>query len=79
MEQVTVLCSNLFEHDEYIKTYLKENPDLPIHSVIKITFRYCITTRLVAEMEEFKLHPQDVNFFMYQEIFGHLEKRRKYY
>lgn len=77
-ERESVIGSDLFEPDDYIKQYPKENPDLPLHSVIKIIFRYCITPRLIAEMEEFKLHLRDVNFFMFQEIFGKLEKRRKY-
>lgn len=62
--------AGLFEHDDYIKTYLQENPEPPISSVIKIAFSYCITPRLIAEIDEFKIHFKAVNFFMFEDIFG---------
>ena len=76
MALVTVLRSNLFEHDDYIKLYLKENPDLPLSSVIKIVFSYCITPSLVAEMEELKTYLKAINFFMLEEVFGSSKRPR---
>lgn len=76
MERGSVIGSDLFEPDDYIKQYLQENLDLPLSSVIKIVFSYCIAPRLVAEMDKFKTHLKDINFFMFQETFGRIKERR---
>lgn len=78
MELGSVIGSDLFEHDDYIKQYLQDNPDLPFSSVIKIVFSYCITPRLISEMVEFKTYFKAANFFMFEEIFGEQKRRRRY-
>lgn len=71
---MTVISSDLFKYDDYIKSYLKENPDLPLSSIIKIIFSYCITPRLIIEMDEFKVYLKIVNFIMFQEVFGQAKR-----
>lgn len=78
MELVTVLSSDLFEHDDYIITYLRENPDLSFISVVKIVLRYCITPQLIEQLEDFKVHFKAVNFFMFEEVFGTSKRPRRY-
>ncbi len=76
LELGSVIGSDLFEHDEYIKSYLQENPDLSLSSVIKIVFSYFITPRLISELEEFKTYLKAVNFFMFEEVFGKSHRRQ---
>ena len=49
----TVISSNLFGLDEYIKQYLLQ-PDLPYISFIKIGLRYYITPELIVQLNELK-------------------------
>jgi hypothetical protein len=72
MELGSVIGSDLFEHDDCINQYLRENPDLPLSSAIKIVFSYCITPRLISEMEEFKVH------FKFEEVFVASKRPRRY-
>ncbi len=46
MELGNVIDSDLFEHGDYIKTYL-QNPEIPFITIIKIGFRYYITADLI--------------------------------
>lgn len=54
-ELVTVIGSNHFGLDEYIKQYLLQ-PDLPFISFIKIGLRYYITPELIVQLNELKEH-----------------------
>ena len=53
MELVTVISSDLFGQDDYIKRYL-EAPDLPFITVIKIGLRYYVTGDLILQLDELK-------------------------
>lgn len=55
MELVTVIGSNLFSHDEYIKQYLLD-PDLPLISKVKIGLRYYIIADLILQLKALKEH-----------------------
>jgi len=66
---VTVIGSNLFGLDEYIKQYLLQ-PDLPFSSFIKIGLRYYITPELIVQLTEFKNHLKSVDFCLFLEVFG---------
>ena len=58
---MTVISSDLFKHDEYIKSYL-EQPDLPLISKIKIGLRYYVTADLILQLNDFKDHLQIESF-----------------
>lgn len=49
----SVIGSDLFEHDDYIKSYLQQ-PDLPLITKIKIGLRYYITADLILQLEMLK-------------------------
>lgn len=70
MELVTVLSSNLFDLDEYIRIYLLEHPDISFGTAIKIILRYYTTPELILQLTEFKNHLKTVNFWLFQEVFG---------
>lgn len=55
MERETVISSDLFSQDEYIKQYLLD-PDLPLIFKVKIGLRYCITEQpdLILQLEILK-------------------------
>ena len=53
MELETVLRSNLFSQDDYIKRYL-EGPELPFITVIKIGLRYYILGDLILQLQTLK-------------------------
>ena len=55
MELNTVIRSDLFGQDDYIKRYL-EALDLPFITVVKIGLRYYITGELILQLDEFKNH-----------------------
>ena len=55
MELVTVIGSDLFSQDEYIKEYLLD-PDLPLIFKIKIGLRYYITADLILQLQVLKDH-----------------------
>lgn len=52
-ELVTVIGSDLFDLDDYIKQYLLQ-PDLPFISFIKIGLRYYITPELIVQLNGLK-------------------------
>lgn len=55
MELVTVIGSNHFGLDEYIKQYLLQ-PDLPFISFIKMGLRYYISSELIVQLNELKVY-----------------------
>ena len=71
MELDTVISSDLFSQDEYIKRYLLD-PDLSLISKIKIGLRYYITAQpeLILQLTVFKGCLKEINPFLYIEIFG---------
>ena len=75
MELVTVLCSNHFSLDEYIKQYLLQ-PDLPFISFIKIGLRYYILGDLILQLDELKNHLKNVDFCLFQEVFGKFKQHK---
>jgi len=69
LELVTVIGSNHFGLDEYVKQYLLQ-PDLPFISLIKIGLRYYITPELIVQLTEFKNHLKSTDLCLFMEIFG---------
>lgn len=71
MELDTVIGSDLFSQDEYIKQYLLD-PDLSFISQIKIGLRYYITAQpdLILQLTIFKGYLKEINPFLYMGIFG---------
>ena len=55
LELVTVIGSDLFSQDEYIKEYLLD-PDLPFISKVKIGLRYYVTADLILQLQVLKDH-----------------------
>jgi hypothetical protein len=78
MELVTVIGSDLFSQDEYIKQYLLD-PDLPLIFKIKIGLRYYITAQpeLILQLTVFKGYLEKINPFLFMEVFGKDRKDRK--
>jgi hypothetical protein len=78
LELVTVLCSDLFSQDNYIKRYL-EDPDLPFFTVIKIGLCYFITAQpeLILQLNVFKDYLEKINQFLFLDVFGKNRKDRK--
>ncbi len=70
MELVTVIGSDLFSQDEYIKQYLLD-PDSSLITKIKIGLRYYITAQpeLILQLTVFKGHLEKVNPFLFLEVF----------
>ncbi len=62
-ELVTVLSSNLFSLDDYIKEYLESHPNLPIGTQLKIILRELITDALSLQLNELMSHMGIVSFF----------------
>lgn len=59
---MTVLSSNLFGLDDYIKEYLESHPNLPIGTQLKIIIRELITDDLVLQLNVLKDHLQIKDF-----------------
>lgn len=78
MELDTVIGSDLFSQDEYIKQYLLD-PDLSLIFKIKIGLRYYITAQpeLILQLTVFKGYLKEINPFLYMEIFGKDRKDSK--
>ncbi|PIR43340.1 hypothetical protein COV24_03170 [candidate division WWE3 bacterium CG10_big_fil_rev_8_21_14_0_10_32_10] len=78
MGQVTVIGSNHFGLDHYIKTYLLDT-DSPLITKIKIGLRYYITAQpvLILQLTVFKGYLEKSNPFLFFEIFGKDHKDRK--
>ena len=77
MERVTVIGSDLFSQDEYIKQYLLD-PDLPLIFKVKIGLRYWITADLILQLNVFKGYLYKINPFLFLEVFGKPDKPKKY-
>ncbi len=76
MELVTVIGSDLFNQDEYIKQYLQD-PHMPLITAVKIGLRYYITSDLILQLNVFKDYLEKINQFLFLEIFGKQRKDRK--
>ncbi len=55
MELDTVIGSDLFGQDEWIKQYLLD-PDLPLIFKIKIGLRYWVTADMILQLQALKDH-----------------------
>lgn len=62
-ERETVLSSNLFGLDDYIKEYLKDHPELPFGSQLYIILRELITSDIIVQLNELKNHLSIVTFY----------------
>ena len=76
MELVTVIGSDLFSQDEYIKQYLLD-PNLPLIFKIKIGLRYWVTADVILQLNVFEDYLEKVNPFLFLEVFGKRRKDRK--
>ncbi len=78
IELVTVIGSDLFSQDEYIKQYLLD-PGLPLIFKIKIGLRYYITAQpeLILQLSVFKDYLEKINPFLFLEVFGKRHKDPK--
>lgn len=76
LERVTVIGSDLFSQNEYIKQYLL-NPDLPLIFKVKIGLRYYVTADLILQLNAFKDYLEKINPFLFLEVFGKQHKDRK--
>lgn len=70
LERDTVIGSNYFGLDDYIKTYLFKHSDISFNTAIKIILRYYATPELILQLTEFKNHLKTVNFCLFMEVFG---------
>lgn len=61
LELGSVIGSDLFKHDEYIKSYLQD-PEIPLITRIKIGLRYYVTADLILQLDDFKDHLQIDSF-----------------
>lgn len=77
LELGTVLSSDLFDLDDYIKSYLLEHSDMSFATAVKIVLRYYITPELIVQLSEFENHLKTVNYCLFQEVFGKIHKTRK--
>jgi len=78
MELVTVIGSDLFSQDEYIKQYLLD-PNLPLIFKIKIGLRHYITSQpeLILQLNVFKDYLEKIKPFIFLDVFGKQRKDRK--
>jgi len=61
-ELVTVISSNLFGLDDYIKEYLESCPNLSIGTQLKIILRELITDDLILQLNELMNHMGIITF-----------------
>jgi hypothetical protein len=62
LELGTVLSSNLFGLDGYIKKYLQTHPELSFGSQLYIVLRELITSDLILQLKEFMSHMDIITF-----------------
>ena len=62
IERVTVLSSNLFSLDDYIKEYLESHPELSIGTQLKIILRELLTHDIIVQLREFMSYMGIVSF-----------------
>ena len=76
MELVTVIGSDLFSQEDYIKSYLID-PELTLIAAIKISLRYYVTADVILQLNVFKDYLEKTNPFLFLDIFGKQRKDRK--
>jgi hypothetical protein len=76
LELVTVIGSDLFSQDEYIKQYLLD-PDIPLITAVKIGLRYYVSANLILQLNVFKDYLEKINPFLFLEVFGKQPKDGK--
>ena len=76
IELVTVIGSDLFSQDEWIKPYLLD-PDIPLITKVKIGLYYYITADMILQLNVFEDYLEKINPFLYLEVFGKQRKGRK--
>lgn len=78
LELVTIMCSNLFDLDDELKSFFKDHPDLSFSNALAIILRHYLSPNLILQLNDFKNYFMTVNLEMYQEVFvDFLKKRRK--
>ena len=73
LERVTVIGSDLFSQDEWIKPYLLD-PDIPIITKVKIGLYYYVTADMILQLNVFKDYLEKINPFLFLDVFS---KQRK--
>lgn len=84
-ELVTVLRSNpsaslrasLLEHDEYIKSYLLQQPDMTFATAVKITLWSPITPELIVQLTELKTISRLLIYACFRRFFGKSKNKNK--
>jgi hypothetical protein len=74
LELVTVIGSDLFGLDDYIKSYILEHSDMSFATAMKIILRYYVTADVILQLNVFQDYLEKINPFLFLEVFG---KRRK--
>jgi len=77
MERVTVIGSNLFDLDDYIKSYLLQHSDMSFATAVKIILRYYVTADVILQLNIFEDYFQKINPFLFLEVFGKQRKAKK--
>ena len=77
MERVTVIGSDLFDLDDYIKSYLLEHSDMSFATAVKIILRYYVTADVILQLNVFEDYLEKINPFLFLEVFGKHRKDRK--
>ena len=73
---MTVIGSDLFSQDEYIKQYLFD-PNITLITAVKIGLRYYITADLILQLNVFKDYLEKISPFLFLEVFSKQRKDRK--
>lgn len=76
MELASVISSDLFDLDDYIKSYLLKHSDMSFATAVKIILRYYITPELIVQLSEFENYLKTINFCLFQEVFGKPKSRK---
>lgn len=62
---MTVIGSDLFDLDDYIKSYLLQHSEVSFATAVKIILRYYLTPELIVQLSEFINYLKTVNFCMF--------------
>ena len=76
MELDTIIGSDLFSQDEYIKQYLLD-PDISLITAVKIGLRYYVSADSILQLNVFKDHVEKINPFLFLDVFGKQPKGSK--
>jgi hypothetical protein len=76
-ELVTVIGSDLFDLDDYIKSYLLEHSDMSFATAVNIILRYYVTTDVILQLNVFEDYLEKMNPFLFLEVFGKQHKDPK--